>query len=84
MWEEITVRIGIPSTVTDAAILSVLKKTRKNWRHAQKKRILSKTDLKLQLIFARKVRQKLPNKFWTEGIVFYLDGASFTHKIKPI
>lgn len=84
MWEEITVRIGIPSTVTDAAILSVLKKTGKNWRHAQKKGILSKTDLKLQLIFARKVRQKLPNKFWTEGIAFYLDGESFTHKIKPI
>ena len=33
--------------------------------------------------FARKVSRKLPKDFWTGGVGFYLDGASFTHKLNP-
>ena len=40
-------------------------------------------DLKLRLSFARKVRRKLPANFWEEGVGFYLDEASFTHKMNP-
>lgn len=39
-------------------------------------------DLKLRLKFAWKVRRKPSANFWEEGI-FYLDGASFTHKVNP-
>ena len=61
----------------------VLKKAAIKWTHAQKKEILSKNDLKLKLKFAWKVRRMLPKNFWTEGIGFYLDGTSFTHKTNP-
>ena len=30
-----------------------------------------------------KVRWKLPKDFWTGGVGYYLDGASFTHKMNP-
>ena len=37
----------------------------------------------MRLKFPRKVRCKLPANFWEEGVGFYLDGASFTHKMSP-
>ena len=42
---------------------------------------LAEDDLK-RLIFARKC-QKLPTKFWTEGISFYLDGTGWVRKTMP-
>ena len=45
--------------------------------------MLTKSDLKLRLKFAQKVRRKLPKDFWTEDVGFYLDRASFTHKMNP-
>ena len=50
---------------------------------AQKKGVLTKINLKLRLKFAQKVHWKLPKDFWTGGVGFYLDGASFTHKMNP-
>ena len=38
----------------------------------------------MRLKFARKVCRKLSKIFWEEGVGFYLDGASFTHKINPL
>ena len=43
---------------------------------------MTMNDLKLRLKFAWKVRRKPSANFWEEGI-FYLDGASFTHKMNP-
>ena len=37
----------------------------------------------MRLKFARKIRRKLPKDFWTKDVEFYLDGASFTHKMNP-
>ena len=34
--------------------------------------------------FSWKVCQKPPKDFWTGGVEFYLDGASFTHKMNPL
>ena len=48
----------------------------------RKKGVLTKSDLKLRSK-ARKVRRKLPKDIWTGGVGFYLDGASFTHKMNP-
>ena len=59
------------------------KKTGIKCKHAQKKGILKKHDMKLQLKFARKIRRKLTKSFWTEGVRFYLDGPSFTHETNP-
>ena len=42
-----------------------------------------KKNLMLRLKFARKVRRKLPKGFLTGSVGFYLNGASFTHKMNP-
>ena len=44
---------------------------------------MSKNDLKLRHKFVWKVPRKLPVNFWEEGVGFYFDGASFSHKINP-
>ena len=81
--KRIKVHAGISPLVSDETVRRVLKKEGIKWCHAQKKGILTRKDLKLRLKFARKVRRILPKSFWTEGIGFYLDGASFTHKTNP-
>ena len=53
------------------------------WACVQRKGILTKNELKLRLKFARKVRFKLYADFWEEGVGFYLDGASLSHKMNP-
>ena len=35
----------------------------------------------MRLTFARKIRHKLSVDFWEEAVGFYLDGASFAHKM---
>ena len=73
--KRVMVRAGIPPSISTATVVP--------WSHAEKKGVLTKSDLKLRLKFARKVRRKLPKDFWTGGVRFYLDGASFTHKMNP-
>ena len=77
------VRAGIPPSISTATVRRVMKKAGIKWSHAQKKGVLTKSDLKLRLKFARKVRRKLPKNFWTGGVGFYFDRASFTHKMNP-
>ena len=50
----------------------------------QKKGLLSPEDLTATLKFANQCK-KLPTNFWTEGILFYLDGTSLLpfHKSNP-
>ena len=81
--KRVMVRAGIPPSISTATVRRVMKKTGLKWSHAQKKRVLTKSDLKLKLKFARKVRRKLSKDFWTGGVGLYLDGASFTHKMNP-
>ena len=52
------------------------------YRQCRKKGQLTKEDLKKRLNFARKCK-RLPSNFWTDGISFYLDGASWVHKTNP-
>ena len=79
----VMVKAGIAPSVSTAAVRSVMRKAGLKWSHAQKKGVQTKSDLNLRLKFARTVRQKLPKDFWTESVRFYLDGASFTHKMNP-
>ena len=81
--KRVMVRADIPPSVNPQTVRRVMKKSGLRWSHVQKKGILTKNDLKLRLKFARKVRRLLPKTFWTEGIAFYLDGASFIHKRNP-
>ena len=81
--KRVMVRAGIPPSISTATVRRVMKKAGLKWSHAQKKGVLTKSGLELRLKFARKVRRKLPKDFWTGGVGFCLDGASFTHKMNP-
>ena len=81
--KRIMVRTGIPPSISTATVRRVMKKVGLKWSHAQKKGVLAKSDLKLRLKSAQKIRRKLRKDFWTGGVGFYLDGASFTHKMNP-
>ena len=47
----VVVRAGISPSVHTATIRRVMRKAGLNWSHAQKKRVLTKSDLKLRLKF---------------------------------
>ena len=79
----VRVSAGIGSRVSDETVRRVMRSDGLNYRHARKKRLLTKNDLKLRLQFARKVKRKLGPNFWKQGVSFYLDGVSFTHKFNP-
>ena len=41
---------------------------------------MSRNDARTRLLFALKVKRILSRDFWTNGIGFYFDGASWTRK----
>ena len=55
-----------------------------NYKYLQlrKKGLLTSSDKRKRLCFARSVK-KLPENFWKGGVSFYLDGVSFAHKTNP-
>ena len=81
--KRVMVKASIPPSISDKTFQRVLRKTELRWARAQRKRILTKNDMKLRLRFARKVRCKLSANFWKEGVGFYWDGTNFTDKITP-
>ena len=81
--KRVMVKAGIPPSISEQTVRRVLRKAGLKWARVQRKGILTKNDLKLRLKFTRNVHRKLPANFWEEGVGFYLDGASFTHKMNP-
>lgn len=79
----VRVSAGIESRVSDETVRRVMRSNGLRYRHARKKGLLIRKDLKSRLAFARKVRRKLNPNIWKNGISFYLDGVSFTHKYNP-
>ena len=69
--------------MSDETVRQVMRSNGLNYRHARNKRLQTKNDLKLRLQFAKKVKRKLGPNFWKQGVSFYLDGVSFTHKFNP-
>ena len=51
--------------------------------HSRKKNLLKTDDLKKRRNFALKVIKILVDKFWEEGISFYIDAVEFQHKYNP-
>ena len=51
--------------------------------HSRKKSLLKKDDLKKRRKFPRKVATMLTDKFWEEGISYYIDAAKFQHNYNP-
>jgi hypothetical protein len=77
--------VGRESGVTHASnrtIRRCLRKKGYKFSQCRKKGQLTKEDLKKRLKFARKCK-RYPDKIWTEGISFYLDGTGWVHKTNP-
>ena len=60
------VRAGFPPSISTATVCNVLRKAGLKRFHAQKKGVLTKSDLNLRLTFAQEVRQKLLKVFRLE------------------
>ena len=85
--KRIKLMAGLSRKVCDESVRLVMKSNGFKKRCAAKKGILSKKDLQERYSFAKKIKQKFENNgchLWKEGIAFYLDGASFTHKYHPL
>lgn len=79
------INAGLSLNVSDQTIRRVLHENNMHYRHSAKKGVLSRDDLKKRLKFARKVKKHFSTgEIWSDGISFYLDGASFTHKYNPL
>ena len=59
--------------------------TRNGYRYlqARKKGLLSDSDKRKRVDFAKLMMRNYPADIWREGIAFYLDGVGFVHKRNP-
>ena len=64
--KRVMVSADIPPSISTATVRRVVRNAGLKWSYAQKKGVLTKSDLKLRLRFARKVRRKLPSNFGLE------------------
>ena len=73
----------IDKQISDYTVRRLLNRERYKYKQSRKKGLVSQNDLKLRLQFARKVKRLFQDTVWTDGISFYLDGTSFSHKKNP-
>ena len=69
--------------MSDETVRRVLRGAGYRVLHSRKKGLLKNDDLKRRFKFARKFSKMLTDKFWEEGISFYIDAAGFQHKYNP-
>ena len=78
-------RVGarIRKDVSDETVRCLLRGAVYRLLYPRKKGLLKWDDLKKVRKFARKVTKILIDKFWEEGISFYIDAAELQHKYNP-
>jgi transposase len=69
-------------SVSNRTVRRCLREKGYKYSQCRKKGQLTKEDLVKRLKFARRC-SKIPEKMWTEGISFYLDGTGWVHKTNP-
>ena len=74
---------GVDLHVSDNTIIRILKPNNYHYLQSRKKALMSRHDARTRLLFARKVKRIPSRDFWPNGIGFYFDGASWTHKFNP-
>ena len=55
-----------------------------HYRKSRKKGLLTATDKKIRMKFARKMLKEVDDDFWKNGISFYFDGVGFAFKTNPL
>ena len=83
MIKRLRVTTEVKKDVSDKTVRHVLHGAGYRFLHSKKKGLLKKHDLKKRHKFAQKVAKMLTNKFWEEGISFYIDAAGFQDKHNP-
>ena len=86
LWEQyeastikrLRVSTGVRKYVSDETVTLVLCGTGYPFLHFRRKGLLDKDDFKRRRKFARKITKMLTNRFWEEGIPFYIDAAGFS------
>ena len=68
--------------VSNRTVRRSLRKKGYRFTQCRKKGLLYKDDLVTRLKFAKRCK-RLPQKFWEEGVSFYLDGTSWVYKTNP-
>ena len=74
---------GINPDISLWTIRRALKRQGYHYLQSRKKGLLTRKDLSRKYQFARKIRRRLPEDFWKNGVSFYIDGTSFVHKTNP-
>ena len=72
------------SSVHDRTVCRVLKKYGYHYRQARRKGLLTESDLKLRMKFAKDIKKYYDDGLWSSEICFYLDAKHFIHKANPI
>ena len=72
-----------PGVRKDMSDETVRRDTRYPFLLSSKKGLLKKDGLKKRQKFACRVTKMLTDKFWKEGISFYIDAAGFQHRYNP-
>jgi hypothetical protein len=70
-------------TVSRRTVLNVLHRHGYRYRQTRKKGLLTPSDLKLRVQWAKKMVRR-PDEFWCRDVAFYLDGVSFVFKTNPL
>ena len=73
--KRLRVSIRVRKVVSDETVGRVLRGAGYQFLRSRKKGLLEKDNLKKRRKFARKITKILTDKFWEEGISFYIDAA---------
>ena len=65
-------------------LYAVLNKYGYHYRQARRKGLLTESDLKLRMKFAKDITKYYDDGLWSSGICFYLDAKHFIHKTNPM
>ena len=71
---------AVDSHVSDNTIIRIIKRNKYHYLQSRKKGLMSRHDARTRLLFAQKVRPVPSRDFWSNGIGFYFDGASWNQK----
>ena len=73
----------VPKDVSDSTLRRVIHRAGYRYRPSARKGVLSESDARARLKFARNASRTLDKDFWCEDICFYLDGTAFVYKRNP-
>ena len=81
--KQLKLESGVDLHVSDNTIIRILKCNKYHYLQSRKKGLMSRHDARTRSLFARKVKCIISRNFWTNGIGFYFNVASWTHKTNP-